>query len=100
MISHDATGHAEEPQAVLGRSRYRVKPAPRDGEHLRDYVAGVSFADSPKDVTGQRLTVGGVEVLESPHLSGTWTTAIYHATGLLSPRSYMAAPTPKPSCRP
>ncbi len=76
MIGDHPPGDAEQPQAVLGWSRYRVKPAPRHAEHLRDYVAGVCFADSPKDVTGQRLTVGGVEVLESPHLPGTWTTAI------------------------
>jgi hypothetical protein len=64
VVGHHAPGDTKQPQAVLGRARYGVEAAPGDREYLGDDVADVVVADATADVTGDRMTMGGIEGLE------------------------------------
>ncbi len=64
VVSHQAPGDAEQPQPVVGWGRYDVEAAPGDQEDLGDQVSGVVFAHSPAQVSGDRLAMGDIEVLE------------------------------------
>src|SRR5271155_4397305 len=64
VVADDATRNAKEPQPILRRRGDRFEAAPRDDEHLGQYVLGVVGTNPSAQVPRYRLDMPLVERLE------------------------------------